>query len=95
MAAQNLTLLGLTAGNYIFLCGNLWIGSHQTWNAHRFQVLRFDFSQAVAPLDRLEETFNKYCGRVLDEFIRKYQDMYDDYTVREVLETNKAPSSIP
>ena len=72
------------------LFGNLWIGSHPTWNAHRFQVLRFDFSQAVAPLDRLEETFNRYCCRVLDEFIKKYHAMYDNGTVREVLESDRA-----
>lgn len=72
------------------LFGNLWIGHNPTWNVHRFQVLRFDFSQAVAPLDRLEESFNSYCNRAIDDFIRKYRDMYDDFTVAKVLESQRA-----
>lgn len=72
------------------LFGNLWIGSHPTWNAHRFQVLRFDFSQAVAPLDRLEETFNDYCSEVIDKFIEKYQKSYSQRVVDTVYQAKRA-----
>ena len=72
------------------LFGNLWIGSHPTWNANRFQVLRFDFSQAVAPLDRLEETFNDYCCEVIDKFIIKYREAYSQYTFDAVFQTKRA-----
>lgn len=72
------------------LFGNLWIGSHPTWNAHRFQVLRFDFSKAVAPIDQLEQTFNDYCGDVINRFMLKYKDMYDEYAINAVLQTKRA-----
>lgn len=70
--------------------GKLWIGSRPTWNAHRFQVLRFDFSRAVAPLDGLEETLNDYCCQVIDRFITKYQNFYDQLTINSVLSEKKA-----
>ncbi len=72
------------------LFGDLWIGQNPTRNANRFQVLRFDFSQAVAPLDSLEQTFNNYCCEAIDKFIDKYQASYSQRTVDAVLRTNRA-----
>lgn len=66
------------------LFGDLWIGNNPTVNANRFQVLRFDFSQAVAPLDQLETTFNNYCCKVIDKFMAKYRAAYDEYTYEAV-----------
>ena len=76
------------------LFGNLWIGSHPTENANRYQVLRFDFSKTVAPLDKLYETFNQYCCNEIDNFIHKYRNYYEDFIFNKVLSTNTAGAKL-
>jgi len=55
-----------------------WIESHPTEGLGKYQVLYFDFSRAAAGMGDLEENFNAYCNGVLDSFIHRYTNYYDD-----------------
>ncbi len=72
------------------LFGNLWIGKNPTPQANQYQVMRFDFSMAVAPIDKLYETFNQYCCERINHFIQKYGEYYDDYTLERIRLTDNA-----
>ena len=76
------------------LFGNLWIGSRPTEEANRYQVLRFDFSQTVAPLNRLYDTFNSYCCGIIDRFISKYKKYYDQLAIDKVAATCDAGAKL-
>lgn len=76
------------------LFSGLWVGSHPTPLANKFQVMRFDFSKAGGDLDHLEEKFNRYCCSQLDAFIYKYKDFYEDWVVKAVLATNRAEDKL-
>ena len=52
--------------------GDLWIGSHPTAlrNSH------LDFSLVYGPIEQLEESFNEYCGMVVDAFAQRYETLF-------------------
>ena len=55
-----------------------WIEAHPTEGLGQFQILYFDFSRAAAGMGDLEENFNNYCNGVLDSFLQRYANYYDD-----------------
>ena len=59
------------------LFDGLWIQEHPTPLKNAFQMIYFDFSLVSAQTDRLEDSFNDYCGIVMDSFIKRYQAYYD------------------
>ena len=52
------------------LFGSLWIGSHPTPLRNHYQVLYLDFSKILGNIDVLEEKFDQYLRRQLDDFVR-------------------------
>ena len=76
------------------LFGNLWIGRNPTTQANRYQVLRFDFSRAVAPLDQLYEKFNRYCCDQINGFMEKYGEWYDPITIEWVMKCDDAGAKL-
>ena len=58
------------------LFGDLWIGSHPTENANRFQILRLDFSKAHGSGTDIKDSFYAYLAVSLDSFMDKYKDVY-------------------
>ena len=76
------------------LFGGLWIHEHPTPLKNSYQIIYFDFSQAGAGTDRLEYTFNDYCCTELDAFILKYEHLYEERTVRIILESKDAASKL-
>ncbi|MDR0895462.1 MAG: AAA family ATPase, partial [Prevotellaceae bacterium] len=66
--------------------GNLWIGKHPTKNQGRFQVLRFDFSKVggASSIGELKESFNTYCGGVVDKFANKYAAFYPPIFLEDI-----------
>lgn len=76
------------------LFGDLYIGKHPTSLANSYQVLRFDFSRAGGQIEQLENQFNAYCCKVLDSFILKYKDQYDDYTLNTIIESHSAEDKL-
>ena len=73
------------------LFDGLWIKEHPTELRGKFQVMYFDFSQAVSGLNNLEEQFNKYCSNILVTFAMKYEKYYGKYFVEDV--RKKAPDA--
>ena len=73
------------------LFDGLWIKEHPTELRGKFQVMYFDFSQAVSGLNNLEEQFNKYCSNILITFAMKYEKYYGKYFVEDV--RKKAPDA--
>ena len=60
------------------LFDGLWIQQHPTPLKSAFQVIYFDFSQISGRNEQeLEESFNRYCGQVLDAFAKIYAGYYD------------------
>ena len=65
--------------NFDALFGGLEIAGHPTENANRYQVVYLDFSR----IDRgvglsLQERFENYMGKTLDEFMERYGGMYGE-----------------
>ena len=56
--------------------GNLWIGQHPTPLQGTYQILFLDFSRASGGSGSLEESFNRYCGMVMDSFGQVYERYY-------------------
>ena len=76
------------------LFDGLWIQEHPTPLKNAFQMIYFDFSLVSAQTDRLEDSFNDYCGIVMDSFIKRYQAYYDKDTVDKVLASKDAANKM-
>ena len=72
------------------LFDGLWIKEHPTPLKNVFQAIYFDFSLVSAQADNLKDSFNNYCGIVMNSFIKRYQKYYDEDTVSKVLSSNNA-----
>ena len=84
------------AENFDKLFEGLWIHQHPTPLKNAFQVIYFDFSQIGGDVDKssLDDNFNNYCGAVLDGFIKKYRNYYDDFTYQKVLTSTNARTKL-
>ena len=82
------------ADRFDTLFDGLWIQEHPTPLKNAFQVIYFDFSLVSAQTDRLEDSFNDYCGIVMDSFIKRYQAYYDKDTVDKVLASKDAANKM-
>ncbi len=60
------------------LFGGLWLGSHPTENANRFMVLKLDFSKVGGTGADLQKSFEQHVALMLDEFVFRYSDKFDD-----------------
>ena len=60
------------------LFGGLWIGEHPTENANRFMTLKLDFSKVGGTGRELQESFERHIASMLDEFVFRYSEHYDD-----------------
>ena len=60
------------------LFGDLWIGKHPTENANRFMTLKLDFSKVGGTGEALQESFEKHIATMLDEFVFRYSEHYDN-----------------
>ena len=56
----------------------LWIADHPTEWRGQFQMMYFDYSRIGGDTSVLEENFNSYCGKVVDEFAEYYQQSYPE-----------------
>ena len=54
----------------------LWIADHPTEWRGQFQMMFFDYSRIGGTIDVLEQNFDGYCGKVVDEFAERYQQYY-------------------
>ena len=71
------------AGRFDELFGGLWIHEHPTKLKNAFQMIYFDFSRIGGGDETaLKESFNRYCGQVLDAFADKYASFYNEEFVR-------------
>ena len=70
------------------LFDGLFIHEKPTENRHRYQVLHFDFSRIGGNISVLEQNFNAYCNTIIDDFIRKYKEDYEQYVIDDVLAAN-------
>ena len=82
------------ADRFDTLFDGLWIQEHPTPLKNAFQMIYFDFSLVSAQTDRLEDSFNDYCGIVMDSFIKRYQAYYDKDTVDKVLASKDAANKM-
>lgn len=63
----------------------LWIKEHPTRLKNSFQLILFDFSLVGGKnVDELFDSFNSYCGQVLDNFAVRYADQYDSDFVSDI-----------
>ena len=76
------------ADRFDTLFDGLWIKEHPTPLKNAFQMIYFDFSIISARQGKLENSFNDYCGIVMDSFIKRYQQYYDVNTVDKILASN-------
>ena len=76
------------ADRFDTLFDGLWIKEHPTPLKNAFQMIYFDFSIISARQGKLENSFNDYCGIVMDSFIKRYQQYYDVSTVDKILASN-------
>ena len=65
-------------GNFDSLFGGLEIACHPTENRNRYQILYMDFSEVNRGEGRtLQERFDSYIGKQLDDFMRRYGSAYE------------------
>ena len=72
------------------LFGGLWIHEHPTPLKNGFQVIYLDFSLVGTAGKGLEANFDFYCGMVMDSFIDRYKEYYDEDFCHKVLHTEDA-----
>ena len=64
--------------NFDALFGGLEIAKAPTPNRNRYQILYMDFSEVGGAVGQtLQESFEKYIGDRLDDFMRRYGDVYE------------------
>ena len=73
------------------LFDGMWIKDNPTELKGKYQVMYFDFSQAITGEGDLETQFHKYCSDQLIQFAEKYAKYYNDDFVDDV--KRKAPDS--
>ena len=56
----------------------LWIADHPTEWRGQFQIMYFDYSRIGGDTSVLEENFDSYCSKVVDEFAEYYQQYYPE-----------------
>ena len=76
------------------LFGGLWIHEHPTSLKSSFQVIYFDFSLVGTGGEGLEANFDFYCGMVMDSFIKRYKDYYDEDFCSKVLSTSHSANKM-
>ena len=67
-----------------FLFDGMWIKDNPTELKGKYQVMYFDFSQAVSGVADMENQFYKYCGLKLNSFADTYAKYYGDDFVATV-----------
>ena len=72
------------------LFDGLWVHEHPTPLKNSFQVIYFDFSLVGTAGEGLEANFNFYCGMMMDSFIKRYKDYYDEAFCNKVLALDDA-----
>lgn len=76
------------------LFDGLWIKDHPTPEKNGYQVLKFDFSQINSDIDKLQESFDGYCGIMLDGFAERYAALYPDGFVQAVKAISSADQKL-
>ena len=76
------------------LFDGLWIKEHPTPEKNGYQVLKFDFSQINSDIDKLQESFDGYCGIMLDGFAERYAALYPDGFVQAVKAISSADQKL-
>ena len=71
--------------NFQELFKDLWIADHPTEWRGRFQMMYFDYSRIGGGTDVLEQNFDSYCCGVVDDFVKRYKDYYDDDFVETIM----------
>ena len=74
--------------------GDLWIGSHPTALRNSYAVLHLDFSQVTGGIDELKESFDSYCGMVVDIFAKRYERLFYEGFAADVKEQNRATKKL-
>lgn len=76
------------------LFGNLYVGTHPTSLANRFQVMRLDFSRVSGQLEELKDKFNSYCSRQFEDFATRYAKYYEPRIIEQVMNSTDANDKI-
>ena len=71
--------------NFLQEFAGLWIADHPTEWRGKFQIFYFDYSRIGGDTGMLEQNFDSYCCDVVDDFVKRYKDYYDDDFVKSVL----------
>ena len=75
--------------NFQELFKGLWIADHPTEWRGQFQMMYFDYSRIGGDTGVLEENFEIYCCKVMDDFAKRYKNYYDEDFIRDlVAQTN-------
>ncbi len=76
------------------LFDGLWIKEHPTPEKNGFQVLKLDFSRIVGGREKLIQSFDGYCGTMLDGFAERYKTLYPDGFVEGVKAASDASQKL-
>jgi len=75
--------------NFQEIFKDLWIADHPTEWRGQFQMMYFDYSRIGGDTSVLEENFEIYCCKVMDDFAKRYKNYYDEDFIRDlVAQTN-------
>lgn len=98
---KSLTLSMLTsyydisyAGRFEELFGHLYIGKHPTRLHNKFLILRFNFSEVSADIDKVQPSFKTHCCNKLMAFIYKYEHLFGEDIYRHIKGTEDDPGAL-
>lgn len=74
--------------------GDLWIGSHPTALHNSYAMLHLDFSLVTGGIDMLQESFDSYCGMVVDSFAEVYEHLFYEGFAADVKNENWATKKL-
>lgn len=76
------------------LFGDLYVGRHPTANRNKYLTLKLSFAGISADPVKMQDSFENYCGRMLDAFAEKYEALFRDGFVEKTHQAQWAISKL-
>ncbi|MEG1659050.1 MAG: AAA family ATPase [Bacteroides sp.] len=76
------------------LFGGLYVGTHPTSIRNSYLVLKMSFSGITANPEKMESSFNCYCGMMLKDFALKYASFLSEDTLSAIQQADTAANKL-
>ncbi|MBF0450585.1 MAG: AAA family ATPase [Candidatus Magnetomorum sp.] len=63
---------------------NTFIGTNPTPLKNAYMTLAFNFAMVDPSFDRIQDSFQRYVGNIIDDFLKRYQQCFDKQIISEI-----------